>query len=191
MRRQRAHGLARRCRTSLPRRSRRRLRARLSLLAAGGDVFDAAPRFDALRRFLEQVGAMPGPRFTVALLDQQPRFLAFLAPALHAHQRPAATQLLSGQRKFQMTLAIAPPRIAFGAPCSAVPEHDRSRAVLLFRDHALEVAIGERMILDVDGEPLVRRIEAGALRHRPAFERSVELETEVVVQAAGRVLLYG
>ena len=31
------------------------------------------------------------------------------------------------------------------------------------------------MILDVNGEPLVRRIEAGALRHRPAFERAVEL----------------
>ena len=190
MRRQRPHGLACRWRNSLRWRSRRRLRARLRLLAAGGDVLDQAPRFDALGRVLEQVGAMPWPRFVVALLDQQPRFLAFLAPALHAHQRPAATQLLSRQRKFQMTLAVAPPRIAFGTPRTAIPQYDRSRAVLLFRDHALEVAIGERMILDVDGEPLVRRIEAGALRHRPAFERSVELETEVVMQAAGRVLLH-
>src|SRR6266404_2627679 len=89
-----------------------------------------------------------------------------------------------------MTLAVAPPRVAFGTPRSAVPEHDRSRAVLFFRDHALEVAVVQRMILDVDGEPLVRRIEARSLRHRPAFERAVELETEVVMQAAGGVLLH-
>src|SRR2546428_11374106 len=84
-----------------------------------------------------------------------------------------------------MTHAEAPHLIAFGAPRSSVPQPDRSRAVLIFRDHALEVAVGQRMIFDVDGEPLVRRIETRSLRHRPAFERAVELETEVVMQAAG------
>jgi len=40
----------------------------------------------------------------------------------------------------------------------------------------------------MDREPLVGRIEAGALRYRPALERAVELEPEVVMQT-GRVVL--
>src|SRR5690606_10078305 len=45
------------------------------------------------------------------------------------------------------------------------------------------------MILDVHGQPLVRRVEAGALGDGPALERAVELEPEVIVQAAGVVAL--
>ncbi len=37
--------------------------------------------------------------------------------------------------------------------------------------------------------PLLRRVEARALRHGPALQRAVELEPEVVVQRARRVLL--
>src|SRR5207247_10873633 len=90
----------------------------------------------------------------------------------------------------EMALAVTPPRIAVGAPCSAVPQRDWSRAVLFFRDHTLEAAVIERVVLDVHGQPLVGRIEAGSLRHRPALERPIELETEIVMQAAGCVLLH-
>src|SRR5881296_1204790 len=89
-----------------------------------------------------------------------------------------------------MALAVTTPRIAVGAPRSAVPQRDRPRAVLFFRNHTLEAAVIERVVLDVHGQPLVRRIEARALRHRPAFERPIELETEIVMQAAGCVLLH-
>src|SRR5207247_7009893 len=54
---------------------------------------------------------------------------------------------------------------------------------------ALEGAVLERMILDVHGEALVGGIEAGTLGHRPALEDAFELEPEVVVQPARRVLL--
>src|SRR5207249_4050402 len=119
-----------------------------------------------------------------------PRFLAFLTSALHAHQRPAAAKLFPRQRELEMALAVTPPRIAVRAPRSPVPQRDRSRAVLFFWNHTLEAAVIERVVLDVHGKPFFRRIEARALRHRPALERSVELETEVVMQAAGCVLLH-
>jgi hypothetical protein len=40
------------------------------------------------------------------------------------------------------------------------------------------------MVFDVDGEALLARFERDALRHRPAGQRPVALEAEVVVQAA-------
>ncbi len=44
------------------------------------------------------------------------------------------------------------------------------------------------MILDLDREPLVVRIERGAARHRPGFEDAVEFQPQIVMQA-GRVML--
>ena len=73
-----------------------------------------------------------------------------------------------------------------GAP---VPDLDRAGPVLPGRDLALEVAVVERVILDVHRQvPLAER-ERDALRHRPAQEHPVPLEAEVVVEAAGGVAL--
>ena len=58
-----------------------------------------------------------------------------------------------------------------------------------FGDDAFEAAVLERMVLDLHREPLVRRIEARPLGHRPALQHAVELQPEVVVQMAGGVLL--
>ena len=70
-----------------------------------------------------------------------------------------------------------------------VPDLDRAGAVLAFRDLAVERRVLERMVLDVDGEMLLAGLERDALRDRPARERAVPLETEVVVQPAGIVTL--
>jgi hypothetical protein len=40
-------------------------------------------------------------------------------------------------------------------PFAAVPDDDPAGAVVAFGDHALEVAVVERVILDAHGEPLV------------------------------------
>ena len=48
---------------------------------------------------------------------------------------------------------------SLGLPIAAVPQHDRSAAILTLGDRPLEVAIIERMVLDLDRQPLVRRIE--------------------------------
>jgi hypothetical protein len=45
------------------------------------------------------------------------------------------------------------------------------------------------MVLGHHREALVGRIEAGSLGHGPALEHALHLETEVVVEARGGVLL--
>jgi hypothetical protein len=45
------------------------------------------------------------------------------------------------------------------------------------------------MVLGADGEALVGRVEAGAACHRPAFQRALHLEAEVVVQPPRGMLL--
>ena len=67
---------------------------------------------------------------------------------------------------------------------AAIPDLDRARAVVPLRDLALEAGVVERVILDVDGEMLRSRLERDALRNRPARQRPVALEPEVVVEAS-------
>ena len=76
-----------------------------------------------------------------------------------------------------------------GCPRALIPEHDDAGAVP-GRDHALERAVLNRMILDVHGQPLRLRIERGSLGDGPRQQHSVVLEAEVVVQVAGQVLLH-
>jgi hypothetical protein len=70
-----------------------------------------------------------------------------------------------------------------------VPDLDRARAVLALRDLTLERGVVERVVLDVNGEVLLPRLERDALRHGPAGKRAVALEAEVVVEAASSVAL--
>jgi hypothetical protein len=46
------------------------------------------------------------------------------------------------------------------------------------------------VVLDVDGEVLLARLQRDALRHGPARESAVPLEAEVVVQPPGIVALH-
>ncbi|MHC2538449.1 hypothetical protein ACVJMY_008018 [Bradyrhizobium diazoefficiens] len=123
------------------------------------------------------------------MLDQQPvGALAAIAIVAHADQHPASVQLFAVQRELQVALPKTTLGI-IGLPGAAVPQHDRAAAILAFRDRSFEIAIVERMVLDLDRQPLVVRIERGALRHRPGLEHAVELEAEIVVQPAGVMLL--
>ena len=72
---------------------------------------------------------------------------------------------------------------------AAVPDDHRPRAVLALRDHALEVAPRERVVVNGHREPLVARVHRRALRDRPGSERSSHLEPEVVVHARRVMLL--
>jgi hypothetical protein len=40
------------------------------------------------------------------------------------------------------------------------------------------------MVFDMHGEALFRRVEAGALWNRPAFQRAVDFKPKIIVQAA-------
>src|SRR5262249_44524390 len=85
---------------------------------------------------------------------------------------------------------IALLRVARGPRGPAGPPEHCPAAVLTLRNRSLETAVLYGVILDLHGETLVRRIEARAFGHRPALERAVELEPEVVVEMARRVLLH-
>jgi hypothetical protein len=66
---------------------------------------------------------------------------------------------------------------------SSIPDLDRSGAVLPRGDDALEIGVLEWMILDVHGKVPLALAKRDPFRHRPARERAVALEPEVVVEA--------
>ena len=76
-----------------------------------------------------------------------------------------------------------------GLPGAPVPDDHVAGAVLLRRDHALEIEVLDRVVLDVDGHPPDRRIERQALRDGPADEDAFDLEAEVVVEPRGAMAL--
>jgi hypothetical protein len=123
----------------------------------------------AARPLADHVEFIGAARRFVALLDQQPLLLASLLPPA-AHQRPAAVQLLAIEPERQLARAIAAARArdaAVGRPRAFVPHDDRPGAVVAGRNLPFERRVFDRMILDVHGQTLHRRIEARPLRHRP------------------------
>ena len=74
---------------------------------------------------------------------------------------------MADQGEFEVAALQPLPRIAFGQPVAAIPELDRAATILVFRDGALEIAVVQRMILDLDGEALDAGIERRPLGHRP------------------------
>src|SRR2546426_7348870 len=89
----------------------------------------------------------------VTLLDEEPCGPC-RGPAPGAHEDPRAAQLLAVER--ELDLALAECRVHVGTlrcPRAAIPDHHGPCAVLALRDHALEVGVLERMVLDPDREP--------------------------------------
>src|SRR5262249_39864815 len=80
-------------------------------------------------------------------------------------------------------------RIALRLPGPAVPHDHGAAAVLALRDVALEGEIFERVILCAHGQPLLADHKGRPTGDRPALERAVELEAQVVMQAARRMTL--
>jgi hypothetical protein len=101
------------------------------------------------------------------VLDQEPvGALAAVAVAFHPHQHPTAVQLVAVQREFQVALLEAAIGI-IGFPDAAIPQHDGAAAILVVRDGAFEIAVVQRVILDLDREPLVVRDRATVLASPP------------------------
>src|SRR5438874_4912272 len=99
-------------------------------------------------------------------------------------------QLFAVEAKMQAPFAQGGAGIRIlGPPHTLVPEEHLAGAILLFWDHALELAIFERMVLGLHGEALGSGIEAWALGHRPALQDALELEAEVVMQPRRGVAL--
>ena len=148
----------------------------------GGHILHGAAAEHGLGLGAHRVAARVGG--LVAALHQQP---LRLVAAARAAQRVAAAQLLALQPDRQVAAPRAPepatrPRAPSGR-CRC-PTRSPPRAVLALADHALEVAVVERVVLHLHGQALVARVGGGALGHRPRRQRAVDLQPQVVVQAA-------
>jgi hypothetical protein len=81
-------------------------------------------------------------------------------------------------------------RVVGRDPHPAIPDNDRTGAVLAFRDGTLERAIVGRMILHMNRETLFPGDETGAFGNCPALQRAIEFKAQVIVQLARPVLVY-
>ncbi len=80
-------------------------------------------------------------------------------------------------------------RIALRLPSAAIPDDHRARAIFALRNISLEIKVFDRVVLGVDRKPLFADREARAFGDRPAFQDSVHLEPQIVMQPARRVFL--
>src|SRR5690349_534866 len=174
-----------------------RLRLRAVRLTIGGP-----DRLVGTADFLEQAAARNTPglacgdvsffiaaRFGVALFDQEPVLLANIGRLTHSHERPTAAQLVSTELEVQTPAAIARVCVSLRLPCTLVPDHNASGAILIRWNRAFEAGVLQRMVFDMNREAFVAGIQTRALRHRPALEGAIELQTKVVVQATRLVHL--
>src|SRR6516165_6498294 len=157
------------------------------LALAAGDLLHRATGGDR-PILLQDVIGLAFPRILVAVLDQEPIGALLAAAIAHAHQHPAAVQLVALQRELQVALF----ETAFGVlgfPITAIPELHSAAAILAFGNGAFEIAVVERMVLDFHRQALVMRIERGPPGDRPGFEHAVKFQPEIVVQARSGMLL--
>src|SRR5262249_12973123 len=122
---------------------------------------------------------------------QHPRLSLFAGARFKAEHHPFALHPLAFEREVEVTLLNRLSRVLArrGDPAADVPQHDRAATIFTPGNCALEIAVIERMVLGPHREALLVRIEARALRNRPAFEDSVQLEAEIPVQARCFMLL--
>ena len=136
------------------------------------------------------LGVPPLHRVLVALVEQHPLLTGALGAA--ADEREVAVQLLAEQVEVQVAGLDGRDRVVGVGqlPRAPVPHDHVPAAVLAGRDHALEVEVAERVVLDVDGHPLRRRVERRTLGHRPAEQHAGRLEPQVVVESRRPVALH-
>ena len=73
---------------------------------------------------------------------------------------------------------------------TAIPDDDVACAVLFFRDDAFEGGVIERMVLDLDRQSFLAKLQRWTFRNRPGLEYPVQFESKIVVQPARCVLLH-
>src|SRR6185437_6407291 len=120
----------------------------------------------------------------LALAEDEPVLL--VAGQMRRHERPRPLEPLAVQPHREAAVALLLEQLVR----AAIPDLDGARAVVPFRDLPLEAPVLEGMVLDMDGEVLLPRLERDAFRHRPRGENTVALEAEVVVEPPGVVPLH-
>ena len=121
----------------------------------------------------------------VALLDEQPIALALL----DLHERPFAVELVAAELEQEFALLESLSPILERDPLAAIPHDDSAGAVVPGRDLPLEVAVFDRMVFDVHGEPLVVHVVRRTLRNGPGPQHAAHLEAKIEVEIARGVLV--
>jgi len=127
-------------------------------LVLGEDVLEVAEALDAQRELGRHVDR---PRPLVPVLDEQPAAAVAAAPAAGADDDPAPLHLHAVEPELQLALGhclVDVFEAGLRRPRPFVPEHHDAGPVAL-RDHALELAVVERVVLHVHRQTLVGRVE--------------------------------
>ena len=95
----------------------------------------------------------------IVALDEKPVLAVGIPLAAHSHQRPSPLQLVSIENEIELSAVEVGAFVR--SPPSAIPEHDGAAAVFALRDDPFEVAVFERVILDLNGEVFFAGHESG------------------------------
>src|ERR1700758_1535837 len=114
------------------------------------------------------------------MLNQKPVGSILALSLAHPGQDPAALDLLTRESEIQPAFCKAALRI-LASPIAAVPNHDGASAILALRNGAFEVAVIQRMVFDLDCEPLVMWIEGRTLGDGPGFEDAVQFQSQIIM----------
>ena len=127
--------------------------------------------------------------------DQEPVVLV-IAGMLHPDQGVAAADLVAFEEDLDFAVLDGAGHgrrmlrvVGDVAVCPPVPDDHPSGPILALGNHALEVAVVERVVLDLDGQPAVRGIGGWSPRHRPRLQYAIDFQTQIVVQAGGGVFV--
>ena len=137
---------------------------------------------------VDDVRVRADARCLVVALHEQP--LGLLALHARAYQVPFAAELLAVQQELEMAFCESLAGLDQRFPGPVVPDVDVPAAILALGNIALELRIGDGVVLDFDGESLVGRVERRPLGHCPAAQGALPLEAEVPVQPPCGVFLH-
>src|SRR5262245_54049058 len=179
-----------RVRCSGPAAQHERLR---SCAFAGSNLLHVATGGDRAILVGDRIAVVTG--ICIAVFDQKP-VVAAAAVALailpHAHQHPAALELLARKGEFQLALAKGLFRfdpIVLRRPEATIPYHDGATAILSLRNRPFKVTIVERMILDLDSQAAIARAKRRSLGDSPGLEDAIHLQPHIVMKPRGGVFL--
>src|SRR3984893_3320981 len=80
-------------------------------------------------------------------------------------------------------------RIAVRLPSATIPNDHRAGTIFALRNIALKIEVFDRVVLGANRKPLFTGRQARAFGDCPAFQTSVHLEPQIIMQPARRVLL--
>lgn len=112
-----------------------------------------------------------------------------MVPRANEHPRTAELAAVQNELQFAVFEACCSLIRILGVVSALVPNHDRPRPILAFRNIALEIRVFQGMVLNRHREPFDSRIERGSFGHRPGLQYAANLKPEIVMKISPLMLL--